>query len=335
MASDDRVRDWLCVHSRELEAVVEGLRACALLGGNRGVDVRLEALSALCGLVRVYRDARDARKPAVALEATRCVALMLELFAKSRFPRFVGFTLFALETSKAASRLAILADNAGRMLHDEQTRLEKSDVVRCACGVGALPAAARVAAVAGARSGRTILKGEKVEDLFEVAFERRRANSFRAVATPPADCEKCRARSTRAERPRTTPTLVVSATPPRPDHIAAELLHVARPVMQLVFLKLFGWRSWRAWGGSLAIDVVANAMMKRAENEAERGEVQRRRLNLLLYLVRSPMFDLVLRLLIRRVERVLRRIPLVGAPIGASIELLVMLQRFWFYTAGS
>lgn len=331
-ATGARAREWLDLHSRELEAAVEALRALAVLGGGRGVDVRAEALSSFLSLLRVYRDARGARPAVIALEAARAVALLVEMAARRRARGGIALTL--LELAKAGARLSLLATNGCQMLRDAETRLKAPK--RCNCGVGALPAAARVQATAGARTGRTILKpkGGELDDLFAVAFERRRANSFRAVAPAPADCDKCRARSTPI-RPIVEDEVQRVQMPARSDHAAAEILHVARPLAQLCLLRLFGWRSWKAWGCSLAIDMSAIALVKRPETMDEATELRRRQLNLLLYLVRSPMFDILLRIFVRRIERVLRRIPLVGAPISTSVELLVMLQRFWFYTAGS
>lgn len=114
----------------------------------------------------------------------------------------------------------------------------------------------------------------------------------------------------------------------------AEFLHILRPCVQLVLLKTLGMKSWSAWGASMAIDSVSMALVK-PKNSSEQDELRRRQFQMVLYLVRSPLFDVVLKYILRRIERVLRRIPLVGAPMSASFELMLVLQKLWFYTAGS
>lgn len=332
-------RTFLRAHGRELEAVVELLRALALVSGGARGDVRAESVSSVLALLRIFRDSPGGSAPVIVLETTRAVALVAEMRARGRVR---GGVLAALEMAKLVSRGAILAAQAGRVLTEAQTRLARNDAPRCTCGVGSVPGAGDVRARAGTRSGRVILAPKEggaegapdvLDALFEVGFERRRAASFVALAHGPAGCPKCRPKTPAV--PGDSTSEAVAVREPRPEEMAAEVLHIARPVVQLLLLRMFGWRSWRAWLGSLAVDVASSVLVKQPETQNEMDEVRRRQMMMLLYFVRSPLFDFIIRVFIRRLERMLRRIPIIGGPVSASVELVVMLQRFWFYTSGS
>ncbi|EKX41891.1 hypothetical protein GUITHDRAFT_153679 [Guillardia theta CCMP2712] len=64
-------------------------------------------------------------------------------------------------------------------------------------------------------------------------------------------------------------------------------------------------------------------------------EIQRRRGLLLLYLFRPPVFQTLLVPLIKLLQRLTSRIPILGALIGVLLEMLMSLGRYYFYTAGT
>ena len=337
------VREWLCKYGNALEGFIELARAAAVFRSGRGVDVRAEALGALLALIRVYRDSEAANPSVVALEAVRSIGLLAELVAGDH--RFVVLSL--LECAKAAARLTELRRRGGAMLGE--MRLPRAKILTCACGVAAIPETRNVDAVLGVRSGRAILAPkhnvrddkQALDALFRVAYERRTAAAFAAFATPPSACPKCRPRKTTtpnalpesgSRAPENPSTALV---PKQPAEVAAEIARVMRPLAHLLLLRTCGTRSWKAWGGSLVVDIAALALAAPPQTEEEEKETRRRQLQMLLYIARSPLFDILLHAVIRRIERALRSIPIIGAPVSASIELLVLLQKFWFYTAGS
>lgn len=342
LSQSDQVREWLCRHSNALEGFIELARAAAVFRSGRGVDARAEGLTALLALLRVYRDGAAANRSAVALEAVRSISLLAELVAGDR--RFVVLSL--LECVKATARLAELRRRRGAMLNE--MRLPRAKIATCVCSLSGVPETRDVEAVLGPRSGRGILapkanlrdEGKALDALFRVAYERRTAAAFAGLSTPPSACPKCRPRVTtktvslpNGNQVNKEPTTALIAA--QPAEVAAEIARIMRPLAHLLLLRTCGWRSWKAWGGSLVVDIGALALAAPPRTEDEAKETRRRQLQMLLYIARSPLFDVLLMAVIRRIERALRRIPIIGAPVSASIELLLLLQKFWFYTVGS
>eukprot|EP00850_Spirogloea_muscicola_P016085 SM000128S26218 [mRNA] locus=s128:106389:108151:- [translate_table: standard] len=138
--------------------------------------------------------------------------------------------------------------------------------------------------------------------------------------------------------------------------VAAELLHILRPVVYVLAIRRLGRASWRPWLLSLAVDLASLALLERAAvtttaasapvlpgrlalpgaaTSPQKEEVRRRRMLLLLYLFRTPCFDAVARRPLESVERSLKPIPLVGLLAERAMELLLGVQQFYFYTSGS
>lgn len=153
-------------------------------------------------------------------------------------------------------------------------------------------------------------------------------------AFSPAACPACDAADEKEEEEEVVEVRLAAPRRPSRAEVTAEVLFILRPVIQLLLVRAYGWRSWRAWGGALGMDVVSRQMMARGGEEAEE-ERRRRALLMLLYLARSPFFDTVVRTAVERVERGLRMVPVIGKAAGGVAELMRGVQRYWFYTAGS
>ena len=72
-----------------------------------------------------------------------------------------------------------------------------------------------------------------------------------------------------------------------------ELLHILQPLTHLASLALCGPASWKPFLLSLAMDCSSLSLHSQEERltERERRELVRRRLALLSYLLRSPLYD--------------------------------------------
>ena len=73
----------------------------------------------------------------------------------------------------------------------------------------------------------------------------------------------------------------------------AEILHLLQPLAHLSSLAVFGQNSWKPLILSLVLDCSSLSLHGQAEvlSERERREVVRRRMALLQYLLRSPLYD--------------------------------------------
>jgi len=76
----------------------------------------------------------------------------------------------------------------------------------------------------------------------------------------------------------------------------AEVLRIVQPLLSLLAMRRWGVRSWRAWLLGLAADLLSRGLhntVSRGLTPAQRAELARRDWLLLVYILRSPMFELL------------------------------------------
>lgn len=280
--------------------------------------------------------------------------------------------LTVIEAAKGALRLSLLADrqsNQHRMLTAADQRLPEAPAPPvCTCGMQDVPGVEQVSVAKGIRTSRAILKPRKpakrvrplsshviaglepppselrhyrsttdplLEALFTIAYERR-ANWVVRMFMPDVACEACSADP--PPRPSFSETIAGiqnSLSALTPAELAAEVAYIVRPFIHLILLRRYGWRSWKAWSAALVLDLGARTAMAAPGDDSDEEERRRRMAQLILYLGRSPMFDLILRRFIKKFTNPLRKVPLVGGVASSAIEWMTLLQQYWFYTSGS
>eukprot|EP00968_Pinguiococcus_pyrenoidosus_P024764 scaffold5039_cov255-Pinguiococcus_pyrenoidosus.AAC.2 len=77
---------------------------------------------------------------------------------------------------------------------------------------------------------------------------------------------------------------------------------------------------------------LTRAMMRFAE---QKEELRRRKMQWLLYLLRSPLFQLICEPVAKTTDKVLGRAPLIGSLSNYAMQLLMHIQSHHFYTSGS
>ncbi|CAD7697186.1 unnamed protein product [Ostreobium quekettii] len=150
--------------------------------------------------------------------------------------------------------------------------------------------------------------------------------------------------------------------------LVGELLQIVRPLLYVMALRRNGCHSWAPWLLSLGLELTSHHLVARGGDlmresglsphdgpgslqestflymlrlanfewgPAEARELRRRKMLLLLYLLRSPFFDLVTGRVVRGTGRVFGRLPLVGCLAGKAVELLLGAQQYYSYTSGS
>ncbi|KAF6105448.1 peroxisomal biogenesis factor 16 [Phyllostomus discolor] len=87
--------------------------------------------------------------------------------------------------------------------------------------------------------------------------------------------------------------LNVTPTPLGLQETIAESLYIARPLLHLLSLGIWGQRSWTPWLLSGAVDVTSLSLLsdRKGLSRRERLELRRRTILLLYYLLRSPFYD--------------------------------------------
>ena len=84
-------------------------------------------------------------------------------------------------------------------------------------------------------------------------------------------------------------------------------------------------------------DETSNGIRAEAleHNSLETTELGRRKGLLMLYLIRPPAMDILLKPLIALLRRILSRVPLVGSVANLLLDILVSLEHYYSYTSGS
>ncbi|CAG9558592.1 unnamed protein product [Danaus chrysippus] len=128
---------------------------------------------------------------------------------------------------------------------------------------------------------------------------------------------------------------MTSHNPKVQELIQAELIHILKPIVHLAAMKVFGTKSWKQWLIALGMDVASFKMYNRHMNDLsyeQRLEISRRKLGLVLYLLRSPMYKGYSKKVIEGVlQSAANSIPLMSFVSGPVIQYLSHWQDIYFY----
>jgi peroxin-16 len=152
---------------------------------------------------------------------------------------------------------------------------------------------------------------------------------------------------------------------------AGEMLHIVRPLVYVATLRVWGLKSWKPWLISLLVELISAQSTRSACISSEKSsifaadelsssgstlaglyyqqgirlgpreldEITRRKLLLLYYLLRDPMFSKTTHPAMLAWIRATSRIPLVGRPWAGIQRYLVGLvtgiQKYYSYTSGA
>lgn len=135
------------------------------------------------------------------------------------------------------------------------------------------------------------------------------------------------------------------------DHclVIGEVLHIVRPVVYAALLRRYGTRAWSPWVTSLVVELasiqltsVGGRLQQRRDpkqqvvwSEVEQRELMRRKMLLLYYLIRSPMYELATRRAVLRVQGVASYVPLLRSLVDKAVEILEGIQAYYTYTSAS
>ncbi|KAG8564685.1 hypothetical protein GDO81_016553 [Engystomops pustulosus] len=117
----------------------------------------------------------------------------------------------------------------------------------------------------------------------------------------------------------------------------AETVHILRPVTHLASLAAWGQKSWKPWIMAAALDIASLSVLRDMHHlsRRERGELRRRTVMLLYYLLRSPFYnrytEIRLLLLLRLLGDYVPGLGLVARPL---MDYLPVWQKIYFYNWG-
>jgi hypothetical protein len=153
--------------------------------------------------------------------------------------------------------------------------------------------------------------------------------------SPPPSSEHASGEQVRGQAPNDGHDLHSAAGVQNGWVLTGELLYILRPLAYLVAMYVWGVRSWRAWGCSLAVDVGAWACSSSGSQSAS-PELSRRTTQWAYYLVRSPFYEAMLAsCVLRRLVDLLKRLPFVTAALGMAQSYVEAYRERYFYISGS
>ena len=135
-------------------------------------------------------------------------------------------------------------------------------------------------------------------------------------------------------------------------HKLAEVLSISRPIVYAFLRSVLGRKSWLPILAALAVAFVSDRLSRAAQDAANRScrsaglrgaasstpehlkhETYRRRLALLSYLMRSPLFEKVTRRVVEAVYYGFSYIPLVRVFVRYVIDMIYYVQRYYFFSS--
>ncbi|XP_041577774.1 peroxisomal biogenesis factor 16 isoform X2 [Vulpes lagopus] len=131
--------------------------------------------------------------------------------------------------------------------------------------------------------------------------------------------------------------LNVPPTPLGLQETIAESLYIARPLLHLLSLGLWGQRSWTPWLLSGVVDVTSLSLLsdRKGLTRRERLELRRRTILLLYYLLRSPFYDRFSEARILFLLQLLTdHVPGIGLVARPLMDYLPTWQKIYFYSWG-
>ncbi|CAK1588425.1 unnamed protein product [Parnassius mnemosyne] len=119
------------------------------------------------------------------------------------------------------------------------------------------------------------------------------------------------------------------------DLVHAELIHILKPLIHLAAMRLFGTKAWKQWLIALGLDLASLKLYNRHIKELsyeQRLEISRRKLSLILYLLRSPMYNGYSKSVIENVlTSASNKISLISFICNPVIQYLSHWQDIYFY----
>lgn len=361
---------WVRAHTDALAMVESALSTITWLLPDRFSDneFTLEGIHTLSNLIGVFHDSilnendrapKGASELTLALNALQQIEVLVELYAVHsgngrRINRYDA--LLVVESLKALVRLAIFRKSDGRlMLHGGAEGMfdggdtDDDDGYGDGDGDGDGRGDRRGDGRGDGRD-RTDSKANMVLKAFQ---------AFRESRTPMIKDERLRRIDDLVER---TNRLASKRL------FAGEICFIMRPVVYVGMLRVFGIRSWKPWLVSLAVELASAELTRSAwarSNDSalraardlasstgssiaslyarqgiklssrELDELTRRKVLLLLYLLRDPLFGRRTQPVLQAVLGTTSRVPLVGWALSLPVSLLEGIQRYYTYTSGA
>lgn len=176
---------------------------------------------------------------------------------------------------------------------------------------------------------RKLTEGKETDENFNSSFTLRRCGRIirRVDGSPAVAFRDWVPMKLKVDRPDTDNTVN--------DLVYAESLHILRPLIHLAAMKMFGTKAWKQWLVALGVDLASIKLygknLKDLSNE-QRLEISRRKLSLVLYLLRSPVYNGFSKIMIETtLTSMTEKVPALSFICGPIIQYLSHWQDIYFY----
>ncbi|GJQ10732.1 hypothetical protein GpartN1_g2523.t1 [Galdieria partita] len=121
-----------------------------------------------------------------------------------------------------------------------------------------------------------------------------------------------------------------------------ETVYIFRPVIHVLLAWKYGWRSWKPWCLALLCELASSRLLSShfhfyhdIQTKNLSTEVINRRIALLYYLVRSPLFEVLFESRISKAREKASRVLFFGPSLDALLSLFISWRGYWFYISAS
>lgn len=114
----------------------------------------------------------------------------------------------------------------------------------------------------------------------------------------------------------------------------AEIVYIMKPMIHLGTVGLFGYKSWKSWMSSLALDLFSLRTYynnRQYLSTAQKKELSRRCVTMILYIMRSPFYESVSHNKIDAFLRALSRLPFAHQIFEPLRQYIPHYQGTYFY----
>ncbi|KAG5885907.1 hypothetical protein JTB14_012154 [Gonioctena quinquepunctata] len=120
--------------------------------------------------------------------------------------------------------------------------------------------------------------------------------------------------------------------------LMAETIYIAKPLVHLASMACFGTKTWKPWAVALVLDLTSLQLYRSCKTKnvnsltpQQRLQLSRRTIVLILYLLRSPVYERHSRDRINGLLQALGRLPLAGLICTPLAQYLPFWQSTYFY----
>lgn len=114
----------------------------------------------------------------------------------------------------------------------------------------------------------------------------------------------------------------------------AETIHIVKPLVHLLIMRTYGTQAWKQWLLPLSLDLISLKLYGKYRKELsyeQKIEISSRKLSLLMYLLRSPMYDNHTKSVIVRILNSMSKNTITGFISKPILQYLNHWQDLYFY----